>query len=42
MQAKQNQLQNSERETKRGAEGGRGSHNVPKYIAALQSCEGVV
>ena len=39
--AKPNRVQNKERETKRGVEGERGSHNVPQYIAALQIREGV-
>ena len=34
-------VQLKERETKRGVEGGRWSHNVPQYIAALQSRQGL-
>ena len=37
---KKNWMQNEEIESQRGVEGG-GGQNVPQYIAALQSHEGV-
>ena len=39
--AKPNRVKKTEKNTKRGVKGGRGSHNVPQNIAALKSWERV-
>ena len=33
---KPNRVQNNKKERENGRDGGRGTHNVPQYIAALQ------